>query len=88
MRADETQPFEFQPLSIELETREVDPDLLGLLTGGVLGNPLPKPTFAIEVHHPIKRTFWQWLTRKPKKWRTIHIPNARISESEGENTDG
>jgi hypothetical protein len=68
---------EFKPITVEMTMVDVDPAVLGILTGGVLGTT-PKPTFAVEVHAPVKRTFWQWLTRKPKMWRHILIPHARI----------
>jgi hypothetical protein len=65
--------------SMEVEVKGVDPGVLGLLTGGVLGTP-PPPSFSIEVRAPIKRTFWQWLIRKPCQYNHYFIPNAVMGE--------
>jgi hypothetical protein len=59
----------------------VSPEVMNILTGGALRTS-PDPSFAIEVHTRIKRTFWQWLTRKPSRYRTTYIPNARLVERE------
>ena len=66
----------FKPLSVEIEFCNVDPAVLDILTGG----PLSEPVFSVEVFHPIKRTFWQWLRRKPKRYQHVIIPRARIEE--------
>lgn len=68
-------------VSAEVTFQGVDPEVLGLLTGGVLGSA-PEPTFAVEVHAPIKRTFWQWLRRKPKRWQYTYIPHARLTQED------
>ena len=65
--------------SMDFTLAHPDPDLLGLLTGGALGNP-PEPTFAVEMTYPIKRTFWQWLRRKPRQHGYLYIPRARLEE--------
>jgi hypothetical protein len=67
----------FEPLRVEIEFCQVDPGLLDVLTGGVFETA---PVFAVEVHAPIKRTFWQWLLRKPRQHRTYYIPRAKIEE--------
>lgn len=72
-----------QTHSMKVEFGNVDPEVLGILTGGVLGKT-PAPTFAIEVISPgRKRTFWEWLRRKPKHLPYhAFIPNARLAEKE------
>lgn len=72
---------DLKPFTMEFTLAEVDPAVLGILTGGVMGSP-PEPTFAIEVHAPIKRTFWQWLRRKPRQWTRTYIPNATVSRNQ------
>lgn len=67
------------PITLDMTFGDVDPALLGILTGGVMGTP-PEPTFALEVYTPIKRTFWQWLRRKPRLWNYVCIPNATMGE--------
>lgn len=82
---DECLPFPLrdfeQTFEMELTLLDVNPELLGILTGGVMGTP-PPPTFAIDINSPVKRTFWQWLRRKPRQWHHIHIPNATLGEVE------
>ena len=73
-----SEEYNVKPFSVEMTFAAVDPEVLGILTGGALGAPTP-PTFSIEVTSPIKRTFWQWLTRKPRRYQTIYIPNARLT---------
>jgi hypothetical protein len=63
--------------TLEFAVATVDPDLLGLLTGGAVGTP-PPPSFSLDVAYPIKRTFWQWLTRRPRQYRRVVIHNARL----------
>lgn len=70
-------------ITVEFTAHDVDPAVLGILTGGALGTP-PPASFAIEMWHPIKRTFWQWLRRKPRQWQRYYIPNARMAEQTGE----
>lgn len=67
-----------RPVSMEVTFQDVDPATLGLLTGGVIGEAPPE--FSIEVHHPVRRTFWQWLLRRPRRWRRVHVPRARLTE--------
>lgn len=72
-----------KPISLDLTFNEVDPELLGILTGGFMGTP-PAPTFSIEAFIPARRrTFWEWLRRKPKHLaHSILIPHARLAETE------
>lgn len=78
MTSSEPERFEnFEVKSSEIEFCAVGPEVLDILTGG----PLSKPEFSVEVVTPIKRTFWQWLLRKPKQHRTYYIPRARIEEA-------
>lgn len=60
--------------SMDIEFATVDPDLFAILTGTA------PPTFAVEVTTPIKRTFWQWLFRRPVQYSVIYIPHATIGE--------
>lgn len=76
--------FEFkaismEPITIDFTLQDVDPEVLGILTGGVMGTK-PEPTFSLEVKYPVKRTFWQWLRRKPRLWNHVYIPNATMGE--------
>jgi hypothetical protein len=32
----------------------------------------------MTINTPIKRTFWQWLRRKPIQWSMTFIPAARV----------
>lgn len=67
----------FEALRVDIEFCDVDPAVLDILTGG----PLPEPVFSVEVISPIKRTFWQWLLRKPKRYQRTFIPRATIEEA-------
>jgi len=69
----------WETVSLEVSFGEVNPEALGLLTGGVLGTP-PEPVFSLTVSGPVKRTFWQWLRRRPKRWQTVVIPRATLAE--------
>jgi hypothetical protein len=71
-----------EPERFEIEFCQVDPELLNLLTGGAFDKDTPteQPSFAVEIVRPIKRTFWQWLLRKPRQYQTIYIPRATIEE--------
>lgn len=73
----------FEEFTLDLTFAYPDPDLLGLLTGGVIRTP-PPPTFAVEVVTPIKRTFWQWLRRRPVQHMRYVIPHARLAPEEEE----
>lgn len=66
-------------ISMQMEFTSVDPTLLGILTGGALGEK-PEPTFALEVTGYHKRKWWQWLLRRPRQRYHYTIPNARLSE--------
>ena len=71
----------------EVSFNSVDPDVLGILTGGVMGNP-PAPEFSIHATYPPRRrTFWEWLRRKPKHLGgSVFVPNARMARED--ETDG
>jgi hypothetical protein len=76
-----------KPITLEVEFQDVNPAVLGILTGGggVYGMRAfgsEEPTVSIDFHYPIKRTFWQWLTRKPKRWGHTLIPHARLTTGE------
>lgn len=71
-----------EPVQVEVTFAQVDPKVLGILTGGVMGEK-PAPTFSVEVVSPVRRTFWQWLRRKPRQHRRIVIPNARLDTETG-----
>lgn len=64
---------------MEVTFGDVDPEVLGILTGGALGTP-PEPTFSVEVAVPARRrTFWEWLRRKPRHLAAFYyIPQARL----------
>jgi hypothetical protein len=68
-------------VTLNVEFQQVDPDLLGILTGGVMGNP-PAPTFEIDVAYPARRrTFWEWLRHKPKHHAGfVYMPSVRLAE--------
>lgn len=76
----DSNPFDFRRLTIQCEFDDVDPEVLDILTGGafVKNGVQAQQTFSFEVLTPIKRTFWQWLRRKPRPVRRIYIPNAKI----------
>jgi len=69
-------------LSMEIEFCDVDPDLLHLMTGGVLHPEAQPSTVAVEVSTPVKRTFWQWLRRKPRQWCYLYFPNAKVEKDD------
>lgn len=75
-----------QPLTVEMTFKDVDPEVLGILTGGVMGSP-SAPEFSIEVHSSgRRRTFWEWLRRKPRHLPYhAYIPHARLERQTGEN---
>lgn len=83
--AQDFEPFTFPTGKMDITFRSVDPELLGLLTGGVMGTP-PPPTFAIEVTTlPRGRTFWEWLRRKPRHLGSCtYIPHARMVSGNSE----
>lgn len=66
-----------RPLTLEVEFRGVDPATLDVLTGGALGDA-PAQEFSVEVFAPIRRTFWQWLRRRPRQYRRVLVPRARL----------
>jgi hypothetical protein len=80
----------FPPLreyKVEVEFGEVDPEVLSLLTGMEVKTVNGMTTFAkpdqpvhaaMEVRGFRKRTFWQWLFRRPRQPYTYYFPNVRI----------
>lgn len=68
-------------LSMDVTFAAVDPKLLGILTGGDFGTA-PPATFSLEAVVPVKRTFWQWLRRRPRQHMRYVIPNARLATPE------
>jgi hypothetical protein len=68
-------------LSMEVTFAAVNPELLGILTGGDLGSA-PPATFSLEAVVPVKRTFWQWLRRRPRQHVRYVIPDARLATPE------
>ena len=72
-----SEPERFENIEVEIEFCTVDPTALEILTGG----PISRPEFSVEVVAPIKRTFWQWLLRKPRQHKIYYIPRARIEEA-------
>lgn len=69
----------FENFEVESEFCQPDPEALKLLTGDLSTDKCP--TYSVEIYTPIKRTFWQWLLRKPKRYRTHYIPRMRFEES-------
>lgn len=68
-----------EPKTVQIEFGAVDPKLLELLWGGAVDDR-PAPVVSIEVLAPVRRTFWQWLFRKPRQWVTIFVPRATLEE--------
>lgn len=67
------------PRSVEISFHEVDPEILRLLVGTALDGR-PTPMSEVELIVPIKRTFWQWLLRKPKEYRAYYFPQVEVRE--------
>lgn len=66
VRFPETEDWEPKPILLEVSFNEVDPNVLGIMTGGGL-NSEPERTFSLDLFTPARRrTFWEWLRRKPK----------------------
>lgn len=72
------EPQKFENLTLEVEFCQPNPDLLELLAGGA-----PEKAYAIEMMCPVKRTFWQWLFRKPRQYRGYYVPNAQVIDVSG-----
>jgi hypothetical protein len=72
--------FTANAVNMDFTMEHVDPESLRLLMGGIDGPA--QPTFAFEAHYPVKRTFWQWLRRKPRRWNHVYIPHARLAAEE------
>jgi hypothetical protein len=70
----------FGPFEVEITFCQPSPEVLNLLTGGAFDTNTPSLPVSIEIVAPIKRTFWQWLLRKPQQYRTYYIPRARIEK--------
>lgn len=64
-------------VQIELTTYGVDPDLLKILFGGYQPNGMHR---GLTIYAPIRRTFWQWLRRRPIQQRVVHYPNVVFTE--------
>lgn len=77
----EGKPDYLRTVSVEFTSMDVDPELLSILIGQ------PKPDFAIEIHAPVKRTFWQWLRRKPPLWNHWYVPNVKMGEVDDQADD-
>jgi hypothetical protein len=72
--------------TMEVKVNEVDPDLLGILTGGAFGTP-PSAEFSLNVFTPARRrTFWEWLRRKPKH-HAVHTYFPRVKMAKEGQTD-
>jgi hypothetical protein len=68
---------DFESFSMEVTFCDVNPERIKLLTGQDL-KKAEYPTFALEIWQTHKRTFWQWLRRRPKPVTRTYIPRARI----------
>lgn len=62
-------------IEIDFTPCEINPEVLQLLTGGFQPDGLRR---GVTLYIPIRRTFWQWLRRKPVQKRVIHMPNVII----------
>lgn len=72
-------PESFGSFTMEVEFCQPAPELLNTLTGGTFNDTeAAVPEYGMEMVVPVKRTFWQWLLRKPKKHRIIYIPKVRF----------
>lgn len=65
--------------SVEMTFNAVDPELLKILWGGYRPDGMKQ---GVTVYAPIRRTFWQWLLRKPHQQRVVHFPNVVFTEVE------
>ncbi len=63
-------------ISIDLTVPGVDPEVLALLVGR--GLEPGEPTSAVEIHWRPRRTLCQWLRRRPREYRSVVIPAARV----------
>jgi hypothetical protein len=70
-------PPTHKKIEIELTKFEVDPELIQILTGSTDWNATNYEA-GMTINTPIKRTFWQWLRRKPIQWSMTFIPAARV----------
>lgn len=70
-----------KPLTVEVQFANPSPEVLGILTGGVMGEK-PADTFSLDVFTPARRrTFWEWLRRKPKHLASAtYFPNVRLEQ--------
>lgn len=73
---------DFTKLSVGVEFKTLNPELLSLLTGGVLGGEGTEPTGTLVAVYkiPVRRSIWQWLLRRPRQYTTHHmyIPRAKF----------
>lgn len=78
-------PEPLRRVTLEVTVQDVDPDLLGILTGGVMGNP-PAPTFGIHVAYPARRrTLWEWLRRRPRHYAgAVYFPAVSLGDPDAD----
>lgn len=77
---DRLPPMEFKTLSMDVTIADVDPEAIALLTG--TGKYTPGSTHSMTITGPVKRTFWQWLRRRPRQYRTTYLPHVTMGEVE------
>lgn len=69
-------PLGFQKhVNVEITSCDVDPEMLRILFGGYGPDGVQH---GLTVYAPIKRTFWQWLLRKPIQQRVTHFPHVKF----------
>ena len=73
-------PEPFKRVTVDIEFKAVDPAVLGILTGGAIGTPPPSPTFSIDVLTPIRRRWWEWVLRRPRRYQRTYIPYATLAD--------
>ncbi len=66
-------------IEIELTKYEINPELVQILTGGYQPDGLRR---GVTYYIPWRRTFWQWLRRRPAQKRGIHMPNVIIEAND------
>lgn len=82
-----------KPVAMKFTFTDVDPEALGILTGGVLGTK-PEPVFSMNITRPAYpvrrrawRVVWEWLTRTPRKYHPashMYFPAVRMAEGEND----
>lgn len=68
---------EFKPMSMEVSFSNVDPEILNLM----FGDAPKEPVFSVEVWNKKRRTFLQWLLRRPRKYSYVAIPYAKFQNA-------